>query len=133
MLDTSFAGSFMKKTIEFWWDILERPKHNSREWELDEGKESGIKLMYDCVKSVMNTDAFQKFSTKYGLDSEIVASFCEYFATHVDLPKEKRLKYHPPIKKGSKEPVIAKDETIITMLIQLCLLLILKNHLSLLG
>ena len=36
----------------------------------------------------MNTDAFQKFSTKYGLDSEIVASFCESFATHVDLSKE---------------------------------------------
>ena len=81
--------------------------------ELHEGKESGIKLKYDCVKSFMNTDAFQKFSTKYGLDSEIVASFCESFATHVDLPKEKRLKYHPPIKKGIKEPVIAKDETII--------------------
>ena len=46
----------------------------------------------------MNTDAFHKFSTKYGLDSEIVASFCESFATHVDLPKEKLFKYHPPIK-----------------------------------
>jgi hypothetical protein len=46
----------------------------------------------------MDTDAFQKFSTKYGLDSEIVASFCESFATHVDLPKEKWFKYHPPIK-----------------------------------
>ena len=37
----------------------------------------------------MNTDAFQKFSTKYGLDSEIVASLCESFAAHVDLPKER--------------------------------------------
>src|SRR5215216_3975516 len=50
-----------------------------------------------------------KFSTKYGLDSEIVASFCESFATHVNLPKEKWFNYHPPI----KEPMIAKDETII--------------------
>ena len=57
----------------------------------------------------MNTDAFQKFSTKYGLDFEIVASFCESFATHVDLPKEKWFKYHPPI----KEPVKVKEETII--------------------
>ena len=65
MLDTSCAGSFMKKTIEFWWDILERIKRNSKDWELDEGKESGIKLKYDCVKSFMNTDAFQKFGTKY--------------------------------------------------------------------
>ena len=61
----------------------------------------------------MNTDAFQKFSTKYGLDSEIVASFCESFATHVELLKENWFKYHPPIKEEIKEPVIAKDETII--------------------
>ena len=77
MLDTSCTGSFMKKTIEFRRDLLERIKCNSEDWELDEGKESVIKLKYDCVKSFMNTDAFQKFSTKYGLDSEIVASFCE--------------------------------------------------------
>src|SRR5215216_4850274 len=71
-LDTSCVGSFMKKTIEFKWDILEIIKRNSKDWELDEGKESGIKLKFDCAKSFMNTDAFQKFSTKYGLDSEIV-------------------------------------------------------------
>ena len=77
MLDTSCTGSFMKKTIEFWWDLLQRIKRNSEDWELEEGKESRITLKYDCVKSFMNIDAFQKFSTKYGLDSEIVASFCE--------------------------------------------------------
>ena len=104
MLDTSCAGSFMKKTIGFRWDLLERIKCNSEYWELDEGKDSGIKLKYDCVKSFMDTDAFQKFSTKYGLDSEIVASFCESFATHVHLTTEKWFKYHPPI----KEPVKAK-------------------------
>ena len=103
MLDTSCAGSFMNKTIEFWWDLLERIKCNSEDWELDEGKESGIKIKYDCVKSFMDTDAFQKFSTKYGLDSKIVASFYESFATHVDLPKEKWFKYHPPIKEEVKE------------------------------
>ena len=32
----------------------------------------------------MDTDAFREFSTKYGLDSEIVASFCESFASHVE-------------------------------------------------
>ena len=98
MLDTSYAGSYVMKTIEFKWDLLEGIKRNSEDWDLDEGKGSGIKLKYDCVKSFMNTDAFQKFSTKYGLDSEIVASFCESFATHVDLPKEKWFKYYPPIK-----------------------------------
>ena len=102
MLDTSCTGSFMKKTIEFRCDLLERIKCNSEDWELGEGKESGINLKYDCVKSFMNTDAFKKFSTKYGLDSEIVSSFCESFYTHVDLPKEKWFKCHPPIKEEIK-------------------------------
>ena len=113
MLDTSCTGSFMKKTIEFGWDLLKRIKCNSEDWELDEGKESGIKLQLDCVKSSMNTDVFHKFSTNYGLDSEIVASFCESFATHVYLPKEKRFKYHLPIKEEINELVVAKDGTII--------------------
>ena len=30
---------------------------------------------FDCVKSFMDTDAFRGFSAKYGLDSEIVATF----------------------------------------------------------
>ena len=61
----------------------------------------------------MDTNCFQKFSTKYGLDSEIVASFCESFSTRVDLPKEKWFKYQPPIKEENKEPVLAKEETIL--------------------
>ena len=89
MLDTSCTGSFMMKTIEFKWDLLERIKHNSEDWELDEGMESGITHKFDCVKSFMDADAFLGFSAKYGLDSEIVASFYVSFATHVDLPKEK--------------------------------------------
>ena len=47
MLDTSCTGSFMENTIEFRWDLLERIKRNSEDWELDEGKESGIKIKYD--------------------------------------------------------------------------------------
>ena len=65
----------MKKNIEFRWDPLDIIKRNSEDWELEEGKELGIKHKYACVKCFMNIDAFQKFSTKYGLDSEIVASF----------------------------------------------------------
>ena len=94
LLDTSCAGSYMLKTIDFKWDLLEIIKRNSEDWELDEGNESGINLKFDCVKSFMDTDAFREFSTKYGLDSEIVASFCESFATHVDLPEEKWFKYN---------------------------------------
>ena len=98
MLDISCDGSFMMKTIEFRWNLLDRIKRNSEDWDLDEGKESGMTPKCDCVKSFMDIDIFRKFSTKYGLDSETVASFYESFATHVDLPKEKWFKYHPQIK-----------------------------------
>ena len=42
MLDTSCAGSFMMKTIEFRWNLLDRIKRNSEDWDLDKGKESGM-------------------------------------------------------------------------------------------
>ena len=60
----------------------------------------------------MDTDAFRGFSTKCGLDSQIVASFCESFATHVDLPKEKQFKYHPPIEVKVVEPIKVEEKTI---------------------
>ena len=112
MLDTSCAGSFMMKTIEFKWALLERIKCNSEDWDLYEGKESGITPKFYCVKSFMDTDVFRKFSTKYGLDSEIVASFYESFATHVDLPKEKWFKYHPPIEVKVDAPIKVEEKTV---------------------
>ena len=60
----------------------------------------------------MDTDAFREFSTKYVLDSEKVAYFCESFATHVDLPKEKWFKYHPPIEVKVVEPIKVEENTI---------------------
>ena len=47
MLDTYCTGSFVKKTIEFQWDLLDRIKLNSEDWELDEGKELGIEPKFD--------------------------------------------------------------------------------------
>ena len=38
MLDTSCVGSFMMKTIEFRWNLLDRIKRNSEDWDLDEGQ-----------------------------------------------------------------------------------------------
>ena len=38
ILNTYCTGSFMMKTIEFKWDLLERIKRNSEDWDLDEGK-----------------------------------------------------------------------------------------------
>ena len=118
------------KTIEFKWDLLERIKRNSEDWDLDEGKESGITPKFDCVKSFMDTDVFRKFSTKYGLDSEIVASLCEYFATYVDLPKEKWFKYHPPIEVKVVSPIKVEEKTITYN--DPIVPTVLKNHLSLL-
>src|SRR6187401_1469543 len=60
----------------------------------------------------MDIDVFHEFSTKYGLDSEIVASFCESFATHVALPKEKWSKYHPLVEVKVVEPVKVEEKTI---------------------
>ena len=37
MLDTSCDGSFMKKTIEFRWDLLEIIKRNSEDWDSHDG------------------------------------------------------------------------------------------------
>ena len=91
---------------------MERIKCNSEDWELDEGKESGITPKFDCVKSFMDTDVFHEFSTKYGLDSKIVASFYESFATYVDLPKDKLFKYHPPIEVKAVEPIKFEQKTI---------------------
>ena len=42
MLDTSCTSSFMKRDIDFKWNLLERNKRNSEDWELEEGKESGM-------------------------------------------------------------------------------------------
>ena len=36
MLDTSFTSSFMKRDIVFKWNLLERIKRNSEDWELEE-------------------------------------------------------------------------------------------------
>ena len=38
MLDTSCTRSYMKKDIEFKWDLLERIKRNSEDWELKQVK-----------------------------------------------------------------------------------------------
>ena len=57
--------------------FIDRIKRKSEYWDLDNGKESGMTPKFDCVKSFMDTNAFRGFSAKYGLDSEIVASFCE--------------------------------------------------------
>ncbi|KAI5018082.1 hypothetical protein ZWY2020_042970 [Hordeum vulgare] len=112
MLDTSGTDSFMKRDIDFKWNLLERIKRNSEDWELEEGKESGMNLKFDCVKSFVKTNTFSDFSAKYGLDSEIVASLCESFAPHIDLPKEKWFKYPPPLEVNVVKPNPVEEKVI---------------------
>ena len=112
MLDTSCTGSFMKKDIDHKWNLLERIKRNSEDWELEEGKESGMNFQFDCVKSFVETNTSRDFSAKYGLDSEIVASLCESFAAHVDLPKEKWFKYHPPVESNIVKTNLVESKVI---------------------
>ena len=67
MLDTSCVGSFMMKTIEFKWNLLDTIKRNSEDWDLDEGKDSGMTPKFDCVKSFMDTDIFVDLALKMDL------------------------------------------------------------------
>ena len=46
----------MKKDIDHKWNLLERIKRNSEDWELEEGKESGMNFQFDCVKSFVETN-----------------------------------------------------------------------------
>ena len=68
MLDTSCAGSFMMKTIELKWDLLEIIKRNSEDWDLVEGKESGMTPKFDCVKSFM----IPMFSVSLALNMDLI-------------------------------------------------------------
>ena len=67
MLDTSSSISFMKRSIEFKWDLLERIKHNSEDWETDKGNESSINLEFDCVKSFVETYVFMSLAQNMDL------------------------------------------------------------------
>ena len=65
MLDSSSAGYFSKKSIEFKWDLIERIKRNSEYWETDKGNKLGTSLEFDCIKSCLERNVFHKLSAKY--------------------------------------------------------------------
>ena len=105
----------MKKTIEFSGMFQKELNAILKIGNSMKVKSQVLSLSLIVLNLFMNTDAFDKFSTKYGLDSEIVASFCESFATHVDLPKEKWFKYHPPIEVKVVEPIKLKKKLLLIM------------------
>ena len=85
LIDASSMGSFTNKEIDAKWDLIERIQCNTKDWEMDKGKESGINYEYDCIKSFVRTESFNKLSAKYGLDSQITVDLCKTFASHVKI------------------------------------------------
>ena len=60
----------------------------------------------------MDTDVSVNLALNTDFDSEIVASFCESFTTHVDLPKEKWFKYNTPIEVKVVAPIKVEEKPI---------------------
>src|ERR1041384_7313162 len=110
LLDASSMGSFTNKKIDAKWELLERIQRNTEDWEIDKGKESGIIYEYDCIKSFVETASFNKFSAKFGLDSQLLVDFLKSFASHLNMPKENWIKHHEPFKEICKENEIVNDD-----------------------
>ena len=87
MLDASSMGSFMNKKIDAKWELIERIQCNTEDWEIDNGKESVINYEYDCIKSFVETESFNKLSAKFGFDSQILVDLYKSFAPHLNMPK----------------------------------------------
>src|ERR1043165_7618493 len=83
LLDASSMGSFTNEKIDAKWELLERIQHNTEDWEIDKGKESGIIYENDCIKSFVETASFNKFSAKFGIDSQLLVDFLGTFASHL--------------------------------------------------
>src|SRR5215216_3900767 len=98
LLDASSAGSFTRMKEEAKWDLLDRIQENTEAWENDKGRKSGINYDYDCVKYFMGTDNFRDIRSKFGLDSQSIASYFKAFASYIEIPKKKWNKYHAPYK-----------------------------------
>jgi hypothetical protein len=71
-LDAYLEGSFISKEVEAKWDLPKTIQSNTKDWDCDKGKESGINYEYDCIKSFVETVDFQELSTKYGLDPQTI-------------------------------------------------------------
>jgi hypothetical protein len=86
-LDACLEGSFTSKEVETKWDLLEKIQSNTKDWDCDKGKESGINYEYDCIKSFAKTADFQELSAKYGLDPQTMVDCYRAFASHINVPK----------------------------------------------
>jgi hypothetical protein len=98
LLDASCSGSFTRMKEEVKWDLLDRIQENTKGWENNKERKSGINYDFECIKSFMGTDDFHNISAIYGLDSQILANFFKAFASYLDVPKKEWNKYHVPYK-----------------------------------
>jgi hypothetical protein len=80
------------------WDLLDHIQENTKGWENDKGRKSGINYDYECIKSFMGTDDFHNVGAVYGLDSQILPNCFKAFASYLNVPKKDWSKYHAPYK-----------------------------------
>src|SRR3954468_2880218 len=88
LLDASCYGSFTHVKEEDKWDLLDRIQENTKGWENDKGRKSGINYDYECIRSFMGTDDFCDISTEFGLDPQVLARCFNAFASYIELPKK---------------------------------------------
>src|SRR3954471_11014587 len=98
LLHASCAGSFTRMKEEAKWDLLDRIQENTKAWENDKGRKSGINYDYECIKSFMGTDDFRDISNEFGLDSQSIANCFKAFSSYIEIPKKKWNKYYDPYK-----------------------------------
>lgn len=98
LLDASCSRSFTRMKEEAKWDLLDRIQENTKGWENDKGRKSGINYDYECIEAFMKTDDFRNNNTIYGLDSQVAANYFNAFASYLKVPKKEWNKYHAPYK-----------------------------------
>ena len=96
-------GSFRNEKTDAKWELIARIQHNTEDWDIYKGKDPGINYEYDCIKSFVETTSFNKFSAKFGLDTQLLVDFLKSFASHLNMPKENWTNHHKPFKGICKE------------------------------
>src|ERR1041385_7074987 len=98
MLDSYSSGVFQTRSVEVKWDLIERIKKNTEDWEIDKGIELAINYGHDYIESHVKNDYFNTFCSKIGLDSQLMIDFCKNFASRIDSSKKEKDQYHKPFK-----------------------------------
>jgi hypothetical protein len=98
LLDASCSGSFTRMKEEAKWYLLDRIQENTKGWENNKGRKSGINYDYECIKAFMGANDFHNVSVVYDLNSQILANYFKAFSSYLDVPKKDWNKYHAPYK-----------------------------------